>query len=411
MKQAGFTLDTNSGLYTKTFNNLPYGTYMVTEIDSGIGGYTLSNTSFTSKDNIVLSASNKTDTVALADIYTKDPTPANGTLTLKKTVTGCDALSATPVNFYVTDSNGNYFDKDGNNCGTTKTAIVVTPGTPVVVSLPDGVYDVTEDVPTDPDYNLMSTSVTSADNITIDSNTSDSVTLQNIYEKKSVTPGPTDTPAPTAGPTTPAPTGSPTAAPIATPVVTPVTTPIPTATAAPVNPSDLSIDVSIQNPEGQEIGQAILAITSIDGYDIGSITVTQNGTTITPTVSDDNHTISFVSDSNATTIIKGLKPGTYKIVETTSPEQYLTAEATEIVLNDDGSVLVGGTLIAAGSRIVLVSKINPDYVGTANKNSAVPATGETSVNNAIFAGIAMCAMAAFIMAAVWHRKMREEARD
>ncbi|MBR4580681.1 MAG: hypothetical protein IKO32_05560, partial [Lachnospiraceae bacterium] len=68
-------------------------------------------------------------------------------LRLGKTVEGnCDAAKTANYTFYVQDARGNYFDVNGNNKGSVKTPIIITPGQEVTVkNLPDGKYTVSED--------------------------------------------------------------------------------------------------------------------------------------------------------------------------------------------------------------------------------------------------------------------------
>ncbi|MBR6403012.1 MAG: hypothetical protein IKS48_06465, partial [Eubacterium sp.] len=66
MAQAGFKKDVN-GIYTKTFTDLPFGTYEVTETNSDVPGYTLKSTSVTDGKSAI--ALNQDATVDLKDEY------------------------------------------------------------------------------------------------------------------------------------------------------------------------------------------------------------------------------------------------------------------------------------------------------------------------------------------------------
>ena len=109
------------------------------------------------------------------------------------------------------------------------------------------------------------------------------------------------------------------------------------------------------------IAGAVLSITSVDGHDLTNVKVTQGSTTVTPTFSNGNHTFSFSSSGDAYTKIEGLRVGKYVLEETTTPEKYLTAEAIEFEITNDGELKYNGQTFVIGSRIVMVDRADPDY--------------------------------------------------
>ena len=177
----------------------------------------------------------------------------------------------------------------------------------------------------------------------------------------------------------------------------------------PITPA--TVTISKQDIAGNEIPQATLTITSIDGFDLSGCVITQNGALVTTTLSNRNTSISFVTISTWPSIVRGLQPGTYELKETVTPEAYLTADAILFTVRDDGSVYVG-TVEMQGSKIVMIDKADPTYnqKTTNNNNTAVPATGE-AMSIFTVASITLVMLASCIMGLVFYRKWRESEQE
>ena len=269
-------------------------------------------------------------------------------------------------------------------------------------------------------------------------------------------PTATNTPAPTGGamatPTpigrnvstpTPTVTGIPnnkpdpvlTATPVPTTVpatsVTPTVTGVPTSSVTPgpvpADDSGLEVTVSKQDIVGNEIPNAELTFRSVDGFDLSGITITQDGKSIPVKVSDDKTTISFITDDSDSSIISGLKPGTYELVETVTPAGYLTAEKITFELEADGSISYNGQVSVAGSQIAVIDNADPSYqpnvLGTkvvfasrnpnpapdSNRNpEPIPATGEIINSITVFFALTLIAMSAGLFVICTHRSRKEE---
>ena len=173
------------------------------------------------------------------------------------------------------------------------------------------------------------------------------------------------------------------------------------------------VTISKQDIAGKEIAQAQLKFKSVDGYDLSNIVVTQNGTPIQYTLSDNNTAITFVTVEGYPSIIQGLFAGTYELEETVTPEAYLTAEKITFKLNPDGTVTDGeGKVSVYGSPIVMIDKADPTYnteVISANRTpNPIPATGEQDSYIAI-AGIALVGLCSAALAGLGvYRKKRNE---
>ena len=349
MFDAGFTYDSSTKVWSKTFENLKDGKYTVTEVNKDIPGYDFDYSAPGIKtEGDATIANGNAVAVDLKDVY-KNTTVTTGKLTLKKSVTGCDALLNTPVNFYVKDASGNYYDASGNNCGSVKTAITVTPSTPVDVPLPDGTYTISEDAPTASDYILKDDSVTTVTLDNFKAADGATVTLENNY-KKNVQPTviPTVTPGPTAAPTV-APTVVPTVAP----------TVAPTGAPAPI-PGTVSVPISKQDVGGLEINGAVLTIVNADGFsnDLSGVTVTQNGQPASGlVVSADS--VSFTTVESSSAIVSGLPVGTYVLTETVVPIGYVVAESITFRVDTEGSVWVCGTPEEKVQSIVMIDRTDP----------------------------------------------------
>jgi hypothetical protein len=340
-----------------TLSDIPAGTtYSVSEAPisqtDASAGYGFDTVAYGNTNTNKEITKDTTDTVIVKNTYSASSVP--GTLTLKKVVTGCDAISSTPVNFYVKDASGNYFDASGNNCGTTATAIPVTPGdaNAVIISLPDGTYDVSEDVPVVADYNQLASSVTSG-KATVDANTTATVILYNNYEKKTQPTEPTN-------PTQPTSPTSPTAPTSPTNPSSPTTPTETTGTTTSETPVTCSVPISKQDVGGLEINGAVLTITNADGFnnDLSGVTVTQNGQPANGlTVSSGS--VSFTTIESSSAIVSGLPVGTYILTETVVPNGYVVAESITFRVDSEGNVWVCGTPEEKVQSIVMIDRTDP----------------------------------------------------
>ena len=217
--------------------------------------------------------------------------------------------------------------------------------------------------------------VTPSDTPTATPTTTGGVTPTNTPTATPTTTGavtPTNTP--TATPTTTGavtPSDTPTATPTTTGGVTPSDTPTPT----PGSGSDLDIKISKQDVAGKELAKAELSLTSLDGFDMSGVTVTQGSNAITPRLSADKKTIAFDTVDTSPSVVKGLRAGQYELKETVTPEAYLTADAIRFTLRFDGSIDCSGQITVSGSPIIMVDKADPNY--KQNNKPPIPATGET----------------------------------
>ena len=351
MSEAGFTkVAGESNKWSKTFENLPDGTYEVTETNKDVNGYTFTQTGSTTEGSTTITNGTASNDVNLLDKYTKITQPVPGILTLNKVVSGCGPLSSSPVNFYVQDASGNYYDASGNNCGSVKTAITVTPSTPVYVPLPDGKYTISEDAPTASDYILKSDSVTTVTLDDFKASTGAVVTLINIYENNAQPTEPTNPTQPTSPttPTSPTNPSSPT---------TPTET---TGTTTSETPVTCSVPISKQDVGGLEINGAVLTITNADGFnnDLSGVTVTQNGQPANGlTVSSGS--VSFTTIESSSAIVSGLPVGTYILTETVVPNGYVVAESITFRVDSEGNVWVCGTPEEKVQMIVMIDRTDP----------------------------------------------------
>ena len=173
------------------------------------------------------------------------------------------------------------------------------------------------------------------------------------------------------------------------------------------------VTISKEDIAGNEIAQAQLKFTSVDGYDLSNVIVTQGGKPISYTLSDNNSSITFVTVEGYPSIIQGLFAGTYELEETVTPEAYLTAEKITFKLNADGTVTDGeGKVSVYGSPIVMIDKADPTYnteVISANRTpNPIPATGEKS-NFIALVGIALVGLCSAALAGLGvYRKKRNE---
>ena len=152
-------------------------------------------------------------------------------------------------------------------------------------------------------------------------------------------------------------------------------TPSDTPTPTPGSGSDLDIKISKQDVAGKELAKAELSLTSLDGFDMSGVTVTQGSNAITPRLSADKKTIAFDTVDTSPSVVKGLRAGQYELKETVTPEAYLTADAIRFTLRFDGSIDCSGQITVSGSPIIMVDKADPNY--KQNNKPPIPATGET----------------------------------
>ena len=187
--------------------------------------------------------------------------------------------------------------------------------------------------------------------------------------------------------------------------------------------SNLDVTLSKEDVAGKEIAQAQLTFTSLNGYDLSNVEVTQGGTKVEYTVSPDKHAISFYTVETAPSIIKGLRAGDYKLEETVTPKAYLTADAIVFTLLPDGTTECNGQVSVQGSPIVMVDEADPKYNTDSHSEhdedriddkepDSIPATGEvTSVASKI--GLIIIALSAvcFMGYFVFKKTKKEETAE
>ena len=149
-------------------------------------------------------------------------------------------------------------------------------------------------------------------------------------------------------------------------------------------------------------------MTSLDGYDLSSVIVTQDGKQVTVKLSADKSSISFSTVDTAPSIVSGLKAGDYELKETVTPVKYKTADAIKFTLYPDGNTKRVGDVTVSGSPIVMVDKADPNYHQGGN-NPPIPATGETtSAMTMIGATLMILAAACFTGLYLIRRKKKAE---
>ena len=156
------------------------------------------------------------------------------------------------------------------------------------------------------------------------------------------------------------------------------------------------------------IAGAELTLTSLDGYDLSNVKVTQGGTEVTVRLSADKSSIAFSTVDTAPSIVSGLKAGNYELKETVTPAKYKTADAIRFTLYPDGYTKRVGDVTVSGSPIVMIDKADPNY-HQGGDNPPVPATGEmTSATTIIGATLMILAAACFTGLYLLRRKKRAE---
>ncbi|MBR2822060.1 MAG: hypothetical protein IKD91_09350, partial [Clostridiales bacterium] len=179
-------------------------------------------------------------------------------------------------------------------------------------------------------------------------------------------------------------------------------TPTPVTGLGPGPGWNLDIEISKQDIAGDEIPEAKLTLTSLDGYDLSGVIVTQNGEPVEITISDDKTSVSFDTVDTYKSIIRGLRAGRYELKETVTPEAYLTAEAITFSLMNNGDADREDLteLVVAGSPIIMVDEADPTYeqgggtsVISADRNpKSIPATGEEN-NFSVVTGLIVTILA------------------
>ncbi|MCQ2472722.1 MAG: LPXTG cell wall anchor domain-containing protein [Saccharofermentans sp.] len=132
--------------------------------------------------------------------------------------------------------------------------------------------------------------------------------------------------------------------------------------------------------------------------------VWQKGVAVNVTLSSDKTEIAFETIENANSVLKNLRPGTYELKETVTPEQYLTADAIIFTLYPDGSKESAGDILVAGSPIVMIDQADPTYKPGGHKPD-LPATGEQlSVVTVVGSLLVGLGAAAFVILAIRRKK-------
>ena len=370
-------------------DNVPAGEYTVTETGSGAtqtmelvlttvnGENKTSDTKTVSSDGII--------TFAFFNTY-EDTTPVTGSLEIVKVLKGDypDSAAAKTFKFIVT----------GPSYPNGTVVTIKGEGSVVLVDLIPGDYTVTEDVDgaAFENYSLKVTGSGAA--VTVVAGKTAECEIVNTYTK--ITPSPTPTAEPTKSPNED------------TPTPTPTETPTPTPT---IPDSGLKLTFEKKDELGSLIADAVLTLTSLDGFDMSGVTVTQNGKTVSFILSADKMSVSFTTVDTAPSIISGLKAGSYELKETVTPEGYLTADSITFILNDDGSFDEGGGKVTvAGSPVIMVDKADPSYKkdnndGGDDSGTSIPATGEQMSYYAIAGVMLLGLCAAFISGfAVYQKK-------
>ena len=118
------------------------------------------------------------------------------------------------------------------------------------------------------------------------------------------------------------------------------------------------IELSKEDIAKNLIADAVLSITSVDGYDLSKVEVTQGGASVATTLKNGNTTIEFKSSGSAYSKIKGLRVGKYVLTETTAPAKYMVAASIDFEIDNDGALICASVV---GSRIVMIDRADPSY--------------------------------------------------
>ena len=142
------------------------------------------------------------------------------------------------------------------------------------------------------------------------------------------------------------------------------TPPEPTPSDKPLPPPPETSLVTVEKKDEHDLllSGALLTITSVDGNDLSGVRVTQNGIDVEVILSDGNTSVSFRTSEFAPSIVIGLLPGDYVLMETEAPEGYLKADNIYFTLNDDGTYSTGGTAVTvAENPVVMIDKRDWTY--------------------------------------------------
>ena len=134
----------------------------------------------------------------------------------------------------------------------------------------------------------------------------------------------------------------------------------PATTTTTTTTGTVGVEISKQDIAGNEIANATLTITSLDGKDLSNVYVTQNGATVSVVLSSNLKSISFQTTDTTNSIVYGLEAGKYELKETVTPVAYLRAESIVFEISDNGNVINTATNVQ-GSPIVMVDEADPTY--------------------------------------------------
>jgi hypothetical protein len=140
----------------------------------------------------------------------------------------------------------------------------------------------------------------------------------------------------------------------------------------------VGVEISKQDIAGNEIADATLTITSLDGKDLSNVYVTQNGATVNVVLSSDLKSISFQTQELTNSIVFGLEAGKYELKETVTPVAYLRAESIVFEISDNGNVINTATNVQ-GSPIVMVDEADPTY-STSGTTTSVAFSKQSMTN-------------------------------
>jgi hypothetical protein len=140
----------------------------------------------------------------------------------------------------------------------------------------------------------------------------------------------------------------------------------------------VGVEISKQDIAGNEIADATLTITSLDGKDLSNVYVTQNGATVNVVLSSDLKSISFKTQELTNSIVFGLEAGKYELKETVTPVAYLRAESIVFEISDNGNVINTATNVQ-GSPIVMVDEADPTY-STSGTTTSVAFSKQSMTN-------------------------------
>ena len=151
-----------------------------------------------------------------------------------------------------------------------------------------------------------------------------------------------------------------------------------TASAASPATGTVGVEISKQDIAGNEIADATLTITSLDGKDLSNVYVTQNGATVNLVLSTDLMSISFQTTDTTNSIVYGLEAGKYELKETVTPIGFLRAEAIVFEISDNGNVINTATNVQ-GSPIVMIDEADPTF-STSGTTTSVAFSKQSMTN-------------------------------